>query len=651
MNRRQFCLRAASCVALAAVQGRETPPSETKATQYLSKVMDQTHSEYYVYKATDDAANHFAARGRMFTSPEDAALAPVMNENAIVDGCPGPTCIEATFLRRHGNHGAGWYFLVGTLTTCNQGIPCPSMGKSPAWVDLSGATHLRFSVKGTVAGPKVDFVAFGVGWNELNTQRLQPYADSALKISTTVRLTTEWQTFKIPLVLPNGSDLRRCVGGFGWWGSSLKNSAFDKVVFYIADIAFDKPRLEEPRFLVSFETLPAPRGDKGAADFQQVMRNAAQVYDNALAAIVYASRGDLRRARLIADALVYAQEYDRAYSDGRLRNVYQGGDLCLPQGWEPEGKKNTVRMSGWFDPTAQRGDEKGNWREDYYAVSTSVGNLCWAALALLAVYRQTGDTKYLDSTKRLGQWIINNCCGTSSGFTAGYDGWETCAAAKNECFGGGFRSYKATEHNIDAYVVFQRLYKITNEDQYAKAAAHALAFIKRMWDGSKFFTGTDDKDQTNRSVVPVDIQAWAVLALRDGAKPYHAGLTYAEQYHSVGGGFGFQENGKSKHGDKIWYEGTAHMALAYRVAGWDPKADAVLNFLRSKQLPSGAMLAASADGLETGFNVGRCLSSDEANNPNPKKDLPALYYRRPHVGATAWFALAESQVNPYWFGD
>ena len=30
---------------------------------------------------------------------------------------------------------------------------------------------------------------------------------------------------------------------------------------------------------------------------------------------------------------------------------------------------------------------------------------------------------------------------------------------------------------------------------------------------------------------------------------------------------------------------------------------------------------------------------------------PWLYYRRPHVGATAWALLAERGANPFWLGD
>ena len=35
--------------------------------------------------------------------------------------------------------------------------------------------------------------------------------------------------------------------------------------------------------------------------------------------------GDQQRAKQIVDAIVYAQNNDRFYTDGRIRNAYRGG--------------------------------------------------------------------------------------------------------------------------------------------------------------------------------------------------------------------------------------------------------------------------------------------------------------------------------------
>ncbi|KKL78106.1 hypothetical protein LCGC14_2028150, partial [marine sediment metagenome] len=61
---------------------------------------------------------------------------------------------------------------------------------------------------------------------------------------------------------------------------------------------------------------------------------------------------------------MYAINNDRYFTDGRLRNAYQGGDLVLFPGWRPNGKDNTVRMPGWWDTSDNM------WYEDKFTVST-----------------------------------------------------------------------------------------------------------------------------------------------------------------------------------------------------------------------------------------------------------------------------------------
>jgi hypothetical protein len=78
------------------------------------------------------------------------------------------------------------------------------------------------------------------------------------------------------------------------------------------------------------------------------------------------------------------------------------------------------------------------------------------------------------------------------------------------------------------------------------------------------------------------------------------------------------------------------MAVAYQSVGEGEKAAALLKFLKSKQSPSGALPAASKDGLTTGFLL-----------PDGQ---PWTYFRRAHAGATAWLALAEKGFNPFWLG-
>lgn len=51
-----------------------------------------------------------------------------------------------------------------------------------------------------------------------------------------------------------------------------------------------------------------------------------------------------------ADALPYGQSNAHFFSDNRLRNAYQGGDIALSPGWLLSNTTNAVRMPGWYDP-------------------------------------------------------------------------------------------------------------------------------------------------------------------------------------------------------------------------------------------------------------------------------------------------------------
>ena len=79
-----------------------------------------------------------------------------------------------------------------------------------------------------------------------------------------------------------------------------------------------------------------------------------------------------------------------------------------------------------------------------------------------------------------------------------------------------------------------------------------------------FFTGTlDDGVTTNTSNIPIDIQAWAVMAMPD-EEIYHDGLIWAESncYVEKDDFKGFDFNNDL---DGIWFEGTAQMALGLSV--------------------------------------------------------------------------------------
>ncbi|OGF58663.1 MAG: hypothetical protein A2Y62_03925 [Candidatus Fischerbacteria bacterium RBG_13_37_8] len=570
-------------------------------------MLDQYHKSFNVYTDANAAGNHFVARGKFF-GPGGEDDVPDMDEAYVeVQQYEGVNCIKASFLSMPYpyNNWGGWYFMNGVLQG-DETQPSPNWGDYPdAGINLQRATRITFWAKGAQGGEQVEFFAFGVGKNPP-----MPYPDSANKLTLGyLTLKPDWTQYTIDLT---GKDISYVLGGFGWATNAFKNS-FSDITFYLDDIKFDKAKLHEPRFSISYKTK------KSNQDFDMIMRNAAFTYDNSVALIAFLASGDLKRARLIADALVYAQKHDRYFEDNRIRNAYQGGDLILWPGWIPNGKINTARMPGWYDKCQEK------WLEDEYQVSTATGNVAWAMLALIAFYEVAGENQYLDAVRDFGQWVESNCRDArgNGGYTGGFQGWEKPGQIK--------LMYKSTEHNIDLYSAFRKLYFITGEKKWYERALHARKFFLSMWDKNdgKFWIGTlDDGTTINKSVIPVDVQAWALLALGTESLKYIKALTYAENHLKVGNGFDFNQDC-----DGIWLEGTAQMAAAYYYVGQTEKGDLLVSFLRGMQDASGGFPAANKDGLTTGLDL--------------PDGSPWLYYKRLHVGATAWFILAEKHINPF----
>ncbi len=603
---RGFAL-AAALLAGGVAQGQILPREALPPVNYLAAVMDRFHLHFDVYSDAFAAGNHFLARGRM-SGPGHEEAVPPMDEAWTLEPAGGLTAIRARFEARGDNWG-GWYFLNGVLRPPDM-APRPDFGKEPgAGVDLRGATRLTFLARGERGGERVEFFCLGVGRDPATGRPVAPNPDSDRKASTGwVTLSRDWRAYSIPLA---GTDLGYVVGGFGWVTNARANGS-RSITFYLDEIRYDKPRLEEPRFLASYETRPS-----GEA-FDAVLRNAAFVYDNALALQAFLAAGRRDRARLLADAFLMALDRDRFFEDGRIRNAYQAGDLLLPPGWRTQRAAQAVRLPGWYDPSRR------SWLEDEYQVSTHAGNVAWVMLALLSYFEVAGEMRVLQAAERMGEWVERHCRDArgAGGYTAGYQGWEPAPRKL---------SYKATEHNIDLYAAFRRLHLLTRDPRWRESAERAKRFVLAMWDAreGKFWTGTGDDGVTiNRSVIPLDIQAWAVLALDEEGRHYARALAYAEKHHRAGEGFDFNEDR-----DGVWYEGTAQLALAFRHAGQEGKWRALLNLLRSARDPSGGLPAASRDRLTTGF----FLATGE----------PWYYYNRLHVGATAWLVLAELGVNPF----
>ena len=333
----------------------------------------------------------------------------------------------------------------------------------------------------------------------------------------------------------------------------------------------------------------------------------AFVYDNALAAIALVARGDLPDAKPIGEALSRAVRRDRSFNDGRIRYAYRAGAVG-------EGAPN---LPGWWD------DHAKIWAEDPAQDGTSTGNVAWAALAMLTLHKATQNARYLDDAKRLIDWVLAHAACGPDGFCGGFHGYDPHQVGL---------TWMSTEHNVDVAAAAKWLFRLTGEPKYAGAAEQARRLLDRAFRGDHFLLGTKpDGSLADESLLALDVQLWPWMAIPDSPASWRRGLAFAQTHLAVDGGFDF--NGDR---DGIWVEGTAQAALAYRISGDAARSDRLLMDLQADRTPSGLLNATRAARLTTGLSI------------DPTGTTPDFfYYRRPHLGATAWAVLAEIGWNPF----
>jgi len=321
-------------------------------------------------------------------------------------------------------------------------------------------------------------------------------------------------------------------------------------------------------------------------------------YDNAVMLIAFLQRGqagDLTRANVLGNSLVYGQNHDPA-GDGRVRNSYHTDPYILSGG-------------------ALNIDDEGSY----------TGNLAWTGLALGQLYQRTKTRSYLNAAVRIGNWIQNNTSDTrgAGGYTGGLDSSLSTIP------------WKSTEHNIDVYALFTMLASLTANSAWTTRAQYALGFIEAMWDSGEFFwTGTGTDGITiNTDFIPEDCQSWSYLALKNAAYASSIDWVYANLAATDGQFSGVSFSNADTSG--VWFEGTGHMATAFEARnnpGDSAKAAAFLADIQAGQASAPntdghGVDAASKDDLDTGDGFD--------------------YFAALHIGATSWYCIADQSGNPF----
>jgi len=333
---------------------------------------------------------------------------------------------------------------------------------------------------------------------------------------------------------------------------------------------------------------PALLASYPSADAPPQLRNVAFTYDNAVALIALNAAGHFSPARRIGEAFLIALEHDRFWHDGRLRNAYRAGPMTTP-----------AALPGFWNPQAKL------WSEDAYQVGSASGNVAWAALALFHLAPR--DPRFGDAARRLVAWLGGPAW--NQGVIGGFFGEEPNPIRQN---------WHSTEQNIDAAVAM-------------RAAGDPRATICR-----NFVAGQFDPARgcfnigSGGGATALDANLWPLLAFPDAPPAWRRALGWVRGHFQVEGGLGYRENP-----DGMWTEGTAQGALTFALAGDHAMAKKLFATLATMAGPGGYLYAARHE-IRTGLAIGPTSTTDDFR-----------YFPLPHLGATAWAALAISNANPF----
>ena len=356
--------------------------------------------------------------------------------------------------------------------------------------------------------------------------------------------------------------------------------------------------------------LPSYPGIGTANATERALHDVAFVYDNALAGIALTACGQPAQAKRIADGLIKAAADDTVYKDGRLRNAYRSGAPV----------KNRIDPPGYWDTV-------GNyWKQDAYQVGTATGNVAWAALLHLTVYQSTHDARYLDAAVAQLGWIQAHTRSAKApvGYEGGLYGYDRHQQAQH---------WKSTEHHIDVMAAARWALRYRSDAALTRMQSTAAGFVKAMWDSKeqRFFIGTlPDGSTISRQKSGLDAQVWPLLAFQTVPADWKNVWAWVNAQHRSGAGYGFSRNP-----DGIWTEGTAQVASALRASN-RTVPDALWQLLADQRAGDGLLYATPQPRIRTDLAIGPDSTTDDF-----------FYYHQPHLGATAWAALAGSGWNPF----
>jgi hypothetical protein len=362
-----------------------------------------------------------------------------------------------------------------------------------------------------------------------------------------------------------------------------------------------------------------------------------------------------------------------------LHNAYESGDIGL------------LNAQGVAAGTAQAGDSRlsgftcGPPPSTPFCLASddaTGGNNAWAMLALLAEYKHSGNTTYLNDATTIGNWIVANLTDNTGtgfgGYYAGYFGFDTNMR-------GVLNLGKSTENNADIFAAFSAMAVIqaqlgnqTAANNWTNLANIAGDFVMQTVDGTsgRFNAGTvpvgtapspgicPTGPQKGNDIINVcdflDSDTFTTLAMAGSAR-YKAQIDWRRPIQYVLNTFGQQNitaGGKTYQGFNIvktpvsgangiaWeftgqvVETMIYVDQLFSQTTFQPQITLYLSQIQQAQAsaPFGdghGLVAATLENGDILSPAQQCLNT-------PFQCIPA----RVGLAATAWAFLAQQGINP-----
>jgi hypothetical protein len=337
------------------------------------------------------------------------------------------------------------------------------------------------------------------------------------------------------------------------------------------------------------------------------------IYDQALAAQVFLVMNEPARARAILDFFKQRAEY----ADGLFYNAYD------------------VKTGSPVEHIVHSGPN------------------IWVAITACQYTYQTKDTSFLGFAENIASKIIGMQQASSDGSIKG----------------GPDTSWVSTEHNLDAYALFNMLYELTQDQKYAEAASVTFRWLKDAGynkEEGRFMRGKGD------STIATDTFSWAIAAIGPEALLANSMdpdgiMEFAESecrvdvkfYRPEGRsvdvtGFDFSKASNVGRGGIISTEWTAQMIVAFKIMAdyykdkGDLEKERVYNFKAQYYLTElGKMVVSSPS--PTGQGQG-CLPYASIDNVDTGHGWRVASGRRTgSVAGTSYYIFAYKGYNPLSF--